>query len=136
MNYYRLAHALNSDVMRLYESLDQEYFAKRWFFRRCRFCGKAELKFDEFIHQSDGASVFAICRDHGGQDGREYVDCLTAVAITVPPSPPLLLKALKDPCQELFFWVKVWIRYAFSYIVDGFDICMHPVAYYRWKRKQ
>lgn len=89
-----------------------------WPIHRCAICGKLcrpgwhdYAKFITQARQEDECPLYSICPDHGGEEGKDYVDALTGARVHVGPSPYFIRKALSDWLMEGGYWIGVLIRY-------------------------
>lgn len=108
MNRERLGIAYNNHTMEFVS------YYRGWPIHRCSICGKMEYP-NGLQHigqiEPEFTPPYYICHDHGGKDGKTYIDCFTGCEVTVGSEPNVLWKVITDPMKESIFWIWVLIKY-------------------------
>jgi len=124
---YRLSTAMGLGSMGLAWRLDG--------MPRCSLCGRLSLEYGDLIAQYDETKgLHYICHNHGGKEGRTYVDCTTACEVTVGPEPSFVKRTLGNLTLENLYWLKVALNYIRLLIKEKAVYILHPIKYIKYRR--
>ena len=131
INYFKLSRAYNGSDYAFASPL-----LNRWLVRRCRVCGKMEYpKGKELIAQCDEhPPVYYLCHDHGGENGKTYMDAHTGLEVEVGPAPRIFLKTVLDSWIEALFWLWVIIKYGAIVLGSIIYHFFHLRKWYKFKK--
>ena len=103
-------------------AIQEAYGQKGWSWDRCHLCGKLLVgEWPGSVNLYDEEQgVHTICLDHGGEEGKAYIDALTSYGIEAPPAPARADKLLADAKLELRHWSRFLVRYYFYRAVTPF----------------